>query len=184
MWYVSSNRDEGVCRRILTVLMCCATPSIRRSVRAAGDSRLGTAPRRLEADDPAAGDPRPLPRHPHRRDTRRRRIDVHQPVEDAPRRLLSASPDARIGCPEPMLQQRTRVVEACTARRIQRAAGAVDLGVPGPVPPEPLGPFGPPPRETFLELHQPQPPTASTGTTYSIEMYQCIRQARAFMVRP
>jgi hypothetical protein len=33
-----------------------------------------------------------------------------------------------------------------------------------------------------LELHHPQPPTASTGTTYNIEMYQCIRQARAFMV--
>jgi hypothetical protein len=28
-----------------------------------------------------------------------------------------------------------------------------------------------------FELHQPQPPTATTGTTYSIEMYQCIRQA-------
>jgi len=28
-----------------------------------------------------------------------------------------------------------------------------------------------------LELHQPQPPTATTGTTYIIEMYQCIRQA-------
>lgn len=28
-----------------------------------------------------------------------------------------------------------------------------------------------------LELHQHQPPTATTGTTYNIEMYQCIRQA-------
>ena len=60
--------------------------------------------------------------------------------------------------------------------------GAVDLAVPAPAPPEPFRPFGPPPRETRLELHQPQPPTASTGTTYSIEMYQCIRQARAFIL--
>src|SRR5271166_1908719 len=29
-----------------------------------------------------------------------------------------------------------------------------------------------------LELSQPQPPTATTGTTYIIEMYQCIRQAK------
>jgi hypothetical protein len=26
-------------------------------------------------------------------------------------------------------------------------------------------------------LSQPQPPTPTTGTTYIIEMYQCIRQA-------
>ncbi len=30
-----------------------------------------------------------------------------------------------------------------------------------------------------LELHQHQPPTTNTGTTYNIEMYQCIRQASA-----
>jgi hypothetical protein len=28
-----------------------------------------------------------------------------------------------------------------------------------------------------LELHQHQPPTSRTGTTYSIEMYQCVRHA-------
>ena len=42
----------------------------------------------------------------------------------------------------------------------------------------PSGPL----RETLLELHHPHPPTASTGTTYNIEMYQCIRQARTVMV--
>lgn len=32
-------------------------------------------------------------------------------------------------------------------------------------------------RDMRLELHQHHPPTARTGTTYSIEMYQCIRHA-------
>ena len=36
-------------------------------------------------------------------------------------------------------------------------------------------------RDMRLELHQHQPPTARTGTTYSIEMYQCIRHASALI---
>ncbi len=33
-------------------------------------------------------------------------------------------------------------------------------------------------RDIRFVLHQPHPPTASTGTTYNIEMYQCIRHAK------
>jgi hypothetical protein len=32
-------------------------------------------------------------------------------------------------------------------------------------------------RDMRLELHQHQPPTTRTGTTYSIEMYQCVKHA-------
>jgi hypothetical protein len=42
---------------------------------------------------------------------------------------------------------------------------------------EPVLPGGVLRRAIRLVLHQPQPPTATTGTTYSIEMYQCIRHA-------
>jgi hypothetical protein len=37
-------------------------------------------------------------------------------------------------------------------------------------------------REMRRELHQPQPPTTTTGTTYSSEMYQWVRHAISVIV--
>src|SRR5271154_3815119 len=76
----------------------------------------------------------------------------------------------------PMLLTRSsihvkKLRKAALKPRLPGRAGYA-VGCMGPRPPAALR------RAMRLELHQPQPPTATTGTTYIIEMYQCIRHAR------